>query len=492
MTEIDINNYEIIDKLVKYHFNLSSNGYKDFHNLLWNKNNERIIDPILKDLLGKDLRYSISLSEDMYPAIDEGWELFQESFRYMLQYSDIKIKYKNYKENSINYKKNKLKLFKAVKKYYKEDETALRQFVYNNTNSYFDKRNKEEIFDEAFEKIINEIGTKKIPNKDMTIVLSLNFADWFLCSTSENWGSCLNLESNYESAFWAGLPGLIGDPNRMMFYITNGQKKFYNGIETESITARTWGILTEKNNIYPVLSYPVELLEKSTLSKVFKDFSFLDEEDKYWISKYPLKIIRNTFGQSSFIYQDNSIFLEEDGEYYLEGNNGGASMIEDSGYISEGSSYFYEDGLKNLISRSEDISNYNEESNYCEICNERISEDEMFSTDNGSLLCGECFSDNYTYCENCNTIVENEEIRGVDNELLCEDCFNDKATYCEDCGNPVKHDDAIINASEEPICSSCLIHYTECKTCEEFVKTNDLNDEGICSYCEEQGEASGL
>ena len=492
MTETDINNYTIIDGLVKNHFNLGYKGYEDFHKLLWNKNNERIIDPIFKELLGKDLRYSIPISRDMYPAIDEGWELFKKKFNYLFANSDFNIQYKNYKENSIDYHKNKLKLFKAVKKYYKENERALSQFVYNHTNSYFDERKKEDIFDEAFTEVVNEIGTKKIPNKDMTIVLSLNYADWFLCSTSESWESCLNLESEYEDCFWSGLPGLIGDPNRMMFYITNGKKKEYNGIKVDSVTARTWGILTDDSDIiHPVLSYPIELLEGNILQRVFKDLRFLHEEDAGWISKYPLTIIRNTLNQSAFIYQDSSFFSESSDEYYLEGGSSGSSIIDSSGYISDGSPYYYTEGLSNLIHLNEDISNYNEDAHVCEVCNERLDEDDAYFAPNGEVLCSYCFSENYSYCESCNETYDNEDMRQIDGEYVCESCFDDIAVYCEDCSQAVLREDAVLNANDEPICPSCLEKYTECKECGDFVKTDDLNDEGVCSYCVKQGVASG-
>lgn len=92
--------------------------------------------------------------------------------------------------------------------------------------------------------IANEIiGEHKAPRKDnLQMVLSLNPIDWFLCSTGENWSSCLNLETETEG-YWTGLPFLIGDKSRALVYITDGSKKEYMGMKVDKMISRSWVLL---------------------------------------------------------------------------------------------------------------------------------------------------------------------------------------------------------------------------------------------------------
>ena len=93
-------------------------------------------------------------------------------------------------------------------------------------------------------KFNQSISEKRFPiGKELQIVLSLNFADWFLCSTAESWTSCLDLKSSHQSAFWASLPGLIIDKNRALVYITDGTKKEFCGITTDKFITRSWILL---------------------------------------------------------------------------------------------------------------------------------------------------------------------------------------------------------------------------------------------------------
>jgi len=70
MTEKDIKNNGIISKLVGDHFNLDNESLEKFTRTLFNEDNERIIDPKLKAILGEDLRFSITLSEETYSEIE--------------------------------------------------------------------------------------------------------------------------------------------------------------------------------------------------------------------------------------------------------------------------------------------------------------------------------------------------------------------------------------------------------------------------------------
>ena len=141
---------------------------------------------------------------------------------------------------------------------------------------------------------LEKIGAVTFPKSGVQLVLSLNFADWFLASTAEKWTSCISLESDYEEAFWSGLPGLIGDKNRALLYITDGKQKDYYGIKVDRIIARSW-ILTvrqksdNKTFFSFVGSYPIHA-DLEELAKKYFEMKFISKGEKF-ISRYYAELL---------------------------------------------------------------------------------------------------------------------------------------------------------------------------------------------------------
>ena len=248
---VEINNQDLknkfkIYKIVKNHFSLTDYSLKLFkYRLFLEPHIAPEYSKIIKD--SKDLRKKILISDNLsfLSKIDKGWETFINNFRSFCK--KYPLSYEDFKKNKVTINSQQIKLQKAI------------------LNFYINNRNEDEILF-SFERNFNEyeiknifeiIGSKKIGNKNkLYLVLSLNFADWFLCSTKESWTSCLNLDSDYENAYWTGLPGLIGDKNRALVYLTDGTKKEYEGIIVDKIISRSW-ILTvrEKKQESPVKNF---------------------------------------------------------------------------------------------------------------------------------------------------------------------------------------------------------------------------------------------
>jgi len=161
-----------------------------------------------------------------------------------------------------------------------------------------------------------EVGRVALPkSKDLEIVFSTNFADWFLCSTSESWSSCLSLTANYSSAYWAGLPGTITDKNRALVYLTDGKKKNYEGIEVDRIITRSWVLLMsngKKDVLHFVNEYPGGFslfgLTKEILKGFFENILSIKDLDEYYTSKYPFVGLFHSADQKAYII--SSIFFD--------------------------------------------------------------------------------------------------------------------------------------------------------------------------------------
>lgn len=162
------------------------------------------------------------------------------------------------------------------------------------------------------------IGRKALPKKDLELVISHNPADIFMASTSEKWGSCINVDSDYQEAYWAGLPGAIVDKNRAILYITDGKKKEYKGIIVDRMLTRTF-LLTARDKqtnetfISLVRSYPLEINFEPMLESISKEHnlkfirSFLSDN---CVSRYYFEAMYHNlnmdYDKFCYFYLDNS------------------------------------------------------------------------------------------------------------------------------------------------------------------------------------------
>ena len=244
--------------------------------------------------------------------------------------------------------------------------------------------NKERFYDyinletlrEAIKKIYERIGTERAPTRKLFFVVSLNFADWFLASTAETWGSCLNLDSTYEECFWKGLPALIEDKNRCMVYLTDGTLKDYHGIKTYKIISRSWGLLERKigtTDIFleMVRSYPNNFL----FDKLFKEnFSELAigranfSERSLYECPYNFDgmfiVINKENSYAASIYCDSCAlaydYTKKKFFWYLC-DRGPSRLYKENGEINssdEGWYVEYTDGLSTMIECNDEIENH--------------------------------------------------------------------------------------------------------------------------------------
>lgn len=238
-----------------------------------------------------------------------------------------------------------------------------------------------DFIDFLIKKISEIIGKYKIPKGEgLELVVSLNPVDWLLCSTEENWGSCLNLESSY--MFWAGLPSMLGDKNRAMIYITDGKKKEYEGMKIDRFITRSWTILVRrkaknkerekrsKTTINIVREYPnnfglVEIFKNNVSLKVLEE-DFSNNVGRYYVEAIPFKIGR--FRMHTSIYLDSCCLKiakknkaqYKPGEYFFYSFKGGGGLssftiskdISGKDFVSNNHIGFYE-GVEDFMDSDE-------------------------------------------------------------------------------------------------------------------------------------------
>jgi hypothetical protein len=111
----------------------------------------------------------------------------------------------------------------------------------------------------------------------------------------------------------------------------------------------------------------------------------------------------------------------------------------------------------------------------CENCGDRVHEDYIMSTERGEVMCGECYSEIYTCCDDCDEMTRREELTYTANQgAVCEGCIQDYV-YCDECGEWYRAEDTGPRDDGSDICENCA-------------DSLDLvrDDDGV--YCEKENE----
>ena len=305
LNEETIKNYKAVEKLVKEKFDLTEDSMSLFSKLLFNPDDAIEFEKIASQ---PDRRLFVDIDPLNYEQEDPTWRKFKSYFPRFI--NEQEIEYKNY----LSGKKGDKKII-----------TAMVEFIVTNPHGYLELigflKTERTIFEKTIEtyfkknyktilsgretsfyfddericvKIGKKIFKKKFNSKEVAIVIkeikqefsnimnttffgirkassacvcfSLNFADWILASTGENWSSCINLKS--DNGYWRGLAGLVGDKNRLLIFVTDKTEKEFKGIKSFKMIERCWAFLYKdflnkkvisSNRLYPKKIMPFNL-----------------------------------------------------------------------------------------------------------------------------------------------------------------------------------------------------------------------------------------
>lgn len=467
MNEQDIKNYKIIEGLVENYFSLDYESNTKFKKLLW----EPDIDPVYKEIVGEDLRFSVDIPEHKKEQIDDGWRLFQEL------YPDFARRhtYEEFNNNLFLIGKSELKTQKALFSYYKDKKGVF--------GLYDD--DSDSLLMEAIRKDMKEINNKKLTKRSIQLVLSLNFADWFLSATAEGWRTCISLESPHRGCFWTGLPGLIGDKNRSIVYITDGRNKIYSNIIINKMLLRSWVMLDEFDRLNLVRMFPSELINIRTISGLFGlNFRQLDEE---YMSKYSLNPLFFNNGDSCFIYKDyvgfnKDLFMVNPDHYdssFEEDIEDGYEHFKKEDYINNNIKLGFDEllnfehGFQELVITGKKVEDYLIKEYKCYGCGEplrAVCASELYQVED-EVYCPSCYHSNFVSCCRCSVLHErsSEEIiefefiyYGIMNyRYICKHCYEDNE-FCSHCGQIYSRNFLYyVEEEDKYVCPVCKeIHYS--------------------------------
>ncbi len=366
-------------------------------------------------------------------------------------------------------------------------------------------------------RLVEELTTLRATKKQTYLCVSRNPVDFLMASTNQSFSSCINLESDFEGAYYLGLPSMVLDTNRYMVFLTTGKIKKH----------------TVKGRVFKHFGYSQRswiLLGRDKTGKLSAELPriFPEEENKFLPaacrSAVGVGIVDQIIGESwkpaRFAFDPDEV----------------AAIYFDSGYVDDypfGISYDRNDDVRKGtpmgINWTRGFSAWSGEpanGEKCEDCGAYFSRDTMTDVCNARLLvCQSCLDDDYFYCDSCDTwervgsatrvgdnyyceycldryFFQCEECgdyfrdgRGIDvtnehgNILCCPSCADNIAIECNECGD-LYHVDLMTEIDDDYYCPDCIkANFTECVQCNKLKLDDTMSDvktdDGVIKLCED-------
>lgn len=490
----DLKNFDLLEKYIKV-YGFEEEDEKFAISALRNP----LIDNEYKKLLGDDLRKRWKITGKNQTVNDAGWSYFK---KYFAHYESMDIGYEEYKTNKKLVGKNGMKIKKVMADWYINNFSSFLRdlkpeigILANYDVDDITSKKNTLLIDKYIVKAFELIGTKKVPNSELELVLSCNFADWFLCSTAEDWQSCLCLDGG---AYWTGIMELIGDRNRAFLYVTNGKRKNWHGIEVDSVISRSWVLLSRKNEKKVVRFYPTDFLDINEIRKITEDNSFASTANEKTSKNEIVPIKFKKGGIWTTIFNDGcgldkSIFSNTGKLFWDFSRSRASDTVSVPQKLTNESVQI---GVNRTLHSPHDyltkgkLINADVVANICPSCGKILRTSENVISVGNDRYCSECASKVLAKCTKCGTWEEKSKIKiyiiNGKPMKICPNCLTN--TYeCASCGTRHFKDSGSISISDGRfVCPNCKSKIAKCVDCEEDALKSELikhKSTLVCKKC---------
>jgi L-rhamnose mutarotase len=121
----------------------------------------------------------------------------------------------------------------------------------------------------------------------------------------------------------------------------------------------------------------------------------------------------------------------------------------------------------------------------CADCSTELTSEDYVDS-NGDPICEDCDEHYYT-CSGCSDVNHSDDTYFVHDDPWCSSCYHDRFSTCEDCDHIVDNDDMNTvqnrNGSEIQVCNSCRSDYYWCSNCDEYVHDSNYAGNDLCYSC---------
>lgn len=313
-------------------------------------------------------------------------------------------------------------------------------------------------------------------------ILSVNPLDYLTMSFGNSWASCHTIDkankrrmpNNYSGCYSSGTISYMLDSTSMVLYTVDAG---YNGNEY-------W---TQPKINRQMFHYGEEKLVQARLYPQDNDGA----SDAYMPYRNIVQqIVSEIFGFPNLWTLNKgtsaaSRYIDSRGTHYRDYYHYGSCTLsrvkgsENEDFITVGASPIcIECGSRHS---TENNINCCHGSYICEDCGDRISEDDVIWID-GDPYCRDCCS----YCDHCEEYHRGNSTYIPSNyRNVCDSCLEYYYTYCDECDEYVHNDDAYyIECEDRYVCESCLHqNYFYCDDCGEYYPLDDRNEYDYLSLC---------
>lgn len=354
--------------------------YKTFEDYI---NNFKPVDELKWIYDSENHRVITELKEEQKEQFDYGYYILREVK------PDLNISYKDFAENKITIGKQKRKLFKYIND----------------------------------QKLSEEVGKYKLPNKKLYLVYSLNPEDFLMMATCNPWTACTNLNGG---DFRYTVISNLFMKGRFMTYITDLEETEYLGLKSLKKFFRAMGFINRKGELITNIWYPIKEYLKLNDGK---SLSVTETEDK--ISKYSFDKVYNNFGFFVYPYLDYSTINEKE-EIKFENK-----------YYRYDPYILFKNGNKvgytEVIKYSPDELNLeNDLWKFCDCCGSKKD----ITTLGDKNYCSGCLEKELRKCDYCGNEFSLKDLKFTeDNKFICPTCvetkYNNSDRICS-CGTLIR------------------------------------------------------
>lgn len=126
------------------------------------------------------------------------------------------------------------------------------------------------------------------------------------------------------------------------------------------------------------------------------------------------------------------------------------------------------------------------DSNYylCNDCNVWTPQDDCHTVRGDNVVCDDC-RDSYTFCDDCEEYVPDyisTYMIGRHEKIVCDECYSNDYTYCDRCDRSW-HNDVMCYISNQDVCDDCREEFSYCDNCDEYyLDTCECTEQDINNY----------
>lgn len=115
-----------------------------------------------------------------------------------------------------------------------------------------------------------------------------------------------------------------------------------------------------------------------------------------------------------------------------------------------------------MLRLAEEVKKIPEGKFQCQLCEQLEDEDNKNKTEDGYIICNDCYENDTWYCEDCeNTFTTNEDYTSINDRYICDECRNENYIECTDCCSWFSEDDTYYcDSCDTRLCSPCMENHS--------------------------------